>query len=258
MLPIFIAAGALLALALIAALLAYALYTKVDQGVALIINKTRDAPTVSFTGGVVLPILHRAERLDLSLRTIEVVRRGRDGVICRDNIRADLKIVFFVRVNNTAEDVLTVARTLGCARASDPETIQQLFTGRFSEALKTVAKHYDFEDLFTQRDDVKDRILEQIGRDLNGFVLDDAELDELEQTPLEHLDPNNILDAQGIHKITQITTMANQLTSARRELNELRDERDRLQDILNAARERLADPSFSYASIDELRALLDR
>jgi uncharacterized membrane protein YqiK len=40
---------------------------------------------------------------------------------------------------------------------------------------------------------------------LNGFVLDDAAIDFLEQTPLTMLDPDNILDAEGIKKITELT-----------------------------------------------------
>ena len=36
-------------------------YRKVDQGWALIINKMKDEPEVTFTGGVVLPIIHRSE-----------------------------------------------------------------------------------------------------------------------------------------------------------------------------------------------------
>jgi hypothetical protein len=40
-------------------------------------------------------------------------------------------------------------------------------------------------------------------------VLEDAAIDFLEQTPLEHLDPQNILDAQGIRKITEMTAAQN-------------------------------------------------
>ena len=36
-------------------------YRKVDQGQALIINKMKDEPEVTFTGGVVYPIIHRAK-----------------------------------------------------------------------------------------------------------------------------------------------------------------------------------------------------
>ena len=48
-------------------------------------------------------------------------------------------------------------------------------------------------------------IIDNIGTDLNGYVLEDVAIDYLEQTPIEKLDPNNILDSQGIRKITELT-----------------------------------------------------
>ncbi len=39
----------------------------------------------------------------------------------------------------------------------------------------------------------------------SGYVLEDAAIDFLEQTPIGKLDSNNILDAQGIKKITELT-----------------------------------------------------
>jgi len=184
-------------------------YRKVDQGKALIINKMKAEPDVTFTGGVVLPIIHRAETMEISVKTIEIARSGREGLVCKDNIRADIKVAFFVRVNKTKEDVLKVAQAIGCARASDQRTLEELFVAKFSEGLKTVGKRLDFEQLYTQREDFKDQIIEVIGKDLNGYVLDDAAIDYLEQTPLEHHDAQNILDAFGIRKITEITTGQN-------------------------------------------------
>ncbi len=188
-------------------------YRKVDQGKALIVNKMTAEPAVTFTGAVVVPIVYRAEVMDISVKTIEIARSGHEGLICHDNIRADIKVSFYVRVNKTKEDVLKVAQSIGCARASDQTTLEELFVAKFSEALKTVGKKLDFEQLYTQRDDFKDRIIEVIGRDLNGYVLDDAAIDYLEQTPLEKLDRNNILDAQGIRKITEITVKQNLQTN---------------------------------------------
>lgn len=184
-------------------------YRKVDQGRALIVNKMREEPEVTFTGAVVLPVIHRAEVMDISVKTIELSRSGHEGLICQDNIRADIKVSFYVRVSKTTEDVLRVAQSIGCARASDQSTLEELFVAKFSEALKTVGKKLDFEQLYTQRDDFKDQIIEVIGRDLNGYVLEDAAIDYLEQTPLSKLDRENILDAQGIRKITQITVQQN-------------------------------------------------
>ncbi len=204
--PILIAIGVVLAVLLILLLAISRLFHKVEQGKALIVSKVRNVH-VTFTGAVVLPVLHKAEKMDISVKTIEIERTGQEGLICRDNIRADIRITFFVRVNKTVEDVVKVAQAIGTARASDQVTLQELFNAKFSEALKTVGKHLDFVDLYTKRDEFRDRILAVIGTDLNGYSLEDAAIDFLEQTPLVQLDTNNILDAQGIRKITELTAI---------------------------------------------------
>ncbi|MFF2428973.1 flotillin family protein [Streptomyces mirabilis] len=182
------------------------LFRKVEQGRALIISKTKKVD-VTFTGAVVLPVLHKAEYMDISVKTIEIRRTGREGLICQDNIRADIHISFFVRVNKTVEDVIKVAQAIGTETASDAAAIQDFFAAKFSEALKTVGKQLDFVDLYTKREEFRDRIIQVIGTDLNGYHLDDAAIDFLEQTPMTQLDNQNILDAQGIRKITELTAI---------------------------------------------------
>ncbi|WP_367322627.1 SPFH domain-containing protein [Streptomyces sp. HUAS ZL42] len=182
------------------------LFRKVEQGKALIVSKLRRVD-VTFTGQVVLPVLHKAEVMDISVKTIEITRAGKDGLICRDNIRADIRISFFVKVNKTVADVIKVAQAVGTARASDQRTLQELFHAKFSEALKTVGKQMDFTDLYTKREELRYQIIELIGVDLNGYHLEDAAIDYLEQTPLTQLDPANVLDAQGIRKITELTAV---------------------------------------------------
>ena len=154
--------------------------------------------------------------MDLSVKRIEIHRRGEAGLVCKDNIRADIEVAFFVRVNNTTEDILKVAQSLGCQRASERAALVELFDAKFSEGLKTVGKHFDFVELYEERDRFKEQILKVIGTDLNGYVLDDCAIDYLEQTPLEMLNPHNILDAEGIKKITELTAKehirANEIT----------------------------------------------
>lgn len=201
---LFAGIGGLFFLILVAAALYSKLYRKVDQGKALIVSKMSDID-VNFRGGLVIPVVHRSETMDISVKTIEISRMSKEGLICKDNIRADIKVTFFVRVNKTKQDVLKVAQSIGTTRASDQETLEQLFIAKFAEALKTVGKQLDFEELYTKRHVFKEQILAVIGDDLNGYVLDDAAIDYLEQTPVESLDHNNILDARGIRKITEIT-----------------------------------------------------
>lgn len=220
-LPILISVGAgtVIVLGLFAMFAKF--YRKIDQGYALIVNTMRAEPTVTFTGCMVYPVIHKAELMDISLKTIEIDRSGNEGLICRDNIRADIKVKFFVRVNKTAEDVLKVAQGIGCDRASSQEILEDLFSAKFSEALKTVGKAMDFVDLYQARDNFRDEIIRQIGDDLSGYVLEDAAIDYLEQTPLSKLDAHNILDAQGIKKITELTAIESVRTNELRRNEEM-------------------------------------
>lgn len=219
--PIYVAAGlgALFLLVIFAMFAKF--YHKVEQGYAMIVNTLRAEPEVTFTGRMVYPIIHKSEMMDVSLKTVEIDRTGNEGLICKDNIRADIKVKFFVRVNKTAEDVLKVAQAIGCERASSPETLEELFSAKFSEALKTVGKALDFVELYQSRDKFRDEIIRQIGDDLSGYILEDAAIDYLEQTPLSKLDPNNILDAQGIKKITELTAFENVRTNELRRNEEM-------------------------------------
>ncbi|KAA3436899.1 flotillin family protein [Rufibacter hautae] len=180
------------------------MYRKAIQGEAMVRTGMGDTK-VSFSGIFVVPIIHKLEVMDITLKTIVIARTGAEGLICKDNLRADIKVNFFLRVNKTQEDVVQVAQSIGCKRASDPGALESLFDAKFSEALKTVGKHFDFVELYQSRDDFKRQILQTIGTDLNGYILDDCAIDYLEQTPLSNLNENNILDAEGIKKIIDLT-----------------------------------------------------
>lgn len=213
LIPFIVGAGlvVLFIIALIALFKAF--YIKVPQGTALIVNDMSSTPKVHFTGSLVYPVIHLKEFMKISLITLEVDRRGKDGLICRDNMRADITVAFYLRVNETQEDVLKVAKAIGVERASDRAAVNELFNAKFSEALKTVGKQFDFVQLFENRQDFRDRIVEVIGNDLNGYVLEDVAIDYLEQTAKHSLDPSNILDAEGIRKITELTAAQNVITN---------------------------------------------
>ncbi len=197
--------GLILGILLAIGIFIASVYKKVPQGYALIVNNISNKPKVSFTGSMVIPVLHKMEIMKISLITLEVDRRGKEGLICKDNLRADITVAFYLRVNETADDVLKVAKAIGVDRASDKDAVNELFNAKFSEALKTVGKKMDFLELFENRISFREKIVEVIGEDMNGYVLEDVAIDYLEQTPKSHLDSSNILDSEGIRRITEIT-----------------------------------------------------
>lgn len=160
---------------------------------------------VAFDYLIRIPIVQNFEEMDISVKKLEIHRKGKDGLVCKDNIRADISVAFYIRVEATEESVRKVAQMLGAERVSDMEKLRELFEAKFSEALKTAGKQMEFHELFTERIKFREQIQTTIGKDLDGFFLQDVAIDYLEQTPLDQHDPNNVLDAEGIKKITEIT-----------------------------------------------------
>ena len=184
-------------------------YKKIPQGKSIVRTGVGGTKVAFNKGMFVIPIIHKMEIMDISLKKVQIERMENDGLICKDNIRADIKVAFFVRVNKSVNDVINVAQTIGCERASDISTLKDIFEAKFSEALKTVGKKFDFIELYEARREFRDEILNIIGTDLNGYVLDDCAIDYLEQTDIQFLSPDNILDSEGIRKITDLTAAQN-------------------------------------------------
>ncbi|OLQ74871.1 peptidase [Photobacterium proteolyticum] len=200
-------------------------YRKVrNEGEALIINGV-DRTRASLTGTFVWPVVNRAEYMDITRKKISVVRSGRkdqegeeyEGLHCKDNIRADLKVDFYIGVNHEEDDIIRVAKLFTTIGASNPERLKEHFQPKFSEALKTAVKQFGFEELLTNRRAFRDAVVTVIGSEMDGFKIYDVVIDKVDQTALEAHDPNNILDVEGIRKISSITSVKNTETNAIRQ-----------------------------------------
>lgn len=249
--------GLLATLGIMIALYISIFYVKVGPDEA-IVKSGAGGLKVFIDGGMLrIPLVQHIEYMDLTLKSFEIARQGAEGLICKDNIRADIKVAFFIRVDKTAEEIKEVAQSIGPKRCSELETLRELFDAKFSEALKTVGKQFDFVDLYDKRDKFKDEILKVIGTDLNGYRLDDAAIDYLEQTPLALLNPNNILDAEGIKKITELTSTEkikeNQFTRDREKTLKKQDV-EAEETILELERQRVQAVEKQHREIAEIQA----
>ena len=160
---------------------------------------------VRFTPTLVLPMVQRAEIIDLSTQVLALELTGHAGLRCQDKIRADVTARVLIRVNRTAEDVLKVAQSVGCARAARPETVRELFEAKVIEAFRTVFAQLQLDELTANIERLRDEIIEVIGYDLNGYTLEDLSIEQITQTPTEDLDPGNVEDAEAIRRIAERT-----------------------------------------------------
>ena len=205
-----------------------------------------------------MPFLHRWDIMDIQVKKLEVARKGKDGLICKDNIRADIEVAFYVRVAPDEESIKEVAEAVGCDRASEIELLRNLFEAKFSDALKAAGKRMDFELLYTQRTEFRDDIIKEIGLDLNGYKLEDVAIDYLEQTAREDHDPSNVLDSQGIEKINRITATKEEETNKRTQERdvELKNQNVRAEmDKRELDKQNEADLASQSRQVEEAKAL---
>jgi uncharacterized membrane protein YqiK len=148
-------------------------YKKVEAGKILIINGMRGFRT-SFSGTLVIPILEKHEILDTTIKDLKVDLKGDNGLLLKDNHIVDISANFYIRINPEIRDIQMVVTALGTEKASSLHELEKMFIPKFSAALITIATRFSFEDLKHNLEEYKMEVLQMIGMDMNGFVLDDV------------------------------------------------------------------------------------
>ena len=172
--------GGCVAVVLLMLLVLALCYKKPEQGQALI-RTGMGGTVVSFTGKVVIPLLQKVEFLEITLKRIVIERLGNEALTCKDETRADVKAAFFVRINPIVDDVLHVVSKLGVTRATDTAVLKEIYVERFIQAMTTVTSEYDFGTL-SNLELFKEKVMDCVGKDLDGFMLDVVTIDYLEKS----------------------------------------------------------------------------
>jgi flotillin len=162
-------------------------------------------------GAMVIPVVHEVIWVSLRTMRFEVKRIGEDSLLTRDYLRADVTCEFFVRVPKESGAVLTAATSLGTA-AVDPMGVQAVIEKKLDSAIRQVAAEMELTDLLVNRAEFLKRVSEHVASDIknNGLELENVTLSSLDQTRTDVLrSGDNIFDAQGARKITEITTAQN-------------------------------------------------
>lgn len=186
------------------ALLLKRFYHSVAPHEALVITIT-EGHRVSFTGALVVPFVQRADVL--STAPVEVRVQCADAEACRtaDNLKVNLDVTFWVKINRTADDVLRVAQHHGCEKASDAEFVRELFGRKFREALRVVVRRMAYEELDRDLPRFREQVLLMLGEDQGGFIIEDLVVESCGVTPPEYYDENDPLDREGLAQLNGTT-----------------------------------------------------
>ena len=198
----------LVLLAILAAFIAMVIRYRIPKADVALVRTGGSKEKISITGGLwVNTIIHEIKEVSLNTMRIEVIREGPEALITYDFNRADVEVVFYLKVEPEQTDILRGAQALG-DKSLTPETVRELIEPKLEGALRSVAAESDIQELLQKRQEFADKVQLTCGEDLeiqNGLTLETVSIIRVDQTPVETLDAENRFDAVGIREITAIT-----------------------------------------------------
>ncbi len=195
-------------LALLAATCGAIIRYRIPKADVALVRTGGSKEKINITKGLwVNTIIHEIKEISLNTMRIEVIREGQEALITFDFNRADVEVVFYLKVEPDEDDVLRAAQALG-DKSMTPETVRELIEPKLEGALRSVAAESEIQELLQKRQEFADKVQEACGEDLqlqNGLMLETVSIIRVDQTPVETLDAENRFDAVGIREITEIT-----------------------------------------------------
>ncbi|AMB43733.1 MULTISPECIES: flotillin domain-containing protein [Methylobacteriaceae] len=182
------------------------LYRRTTRDTAFVRTGLGGRKVVVDGGAVLLPVFHSIAMVNLNTLRLEVKRSGNESLITKDRLRADITVEFYVRVEPKEESIALAAQTLG-DRTNDAMLLRELIEAKFVDALRAVAAGMTLPDLQEKRAAFVKGVQEAVSGDLrhNGLELESASLTRLDQTSIEHFNPDNSFDAEGLARLKEIT-----------------------------------------------------
>lgn len=206
-------------------------------------------------GVVVYPILHQLLRVSLRSIKLSVERSGRNALVTRDKIRANVTTELFIKVEPIQEDVMSAARSFG-ERNLDEHAIGELIEGKLTDALRSVAANQTFMDLHGQRKQFAEHIQTALSEELkkNGLTLENVSITALAMVPVKDLDSQDVFDAEGLRAITESVQSNAEKTNAIQREKELAI---KLQNVEAKKRGLAAEQDQAQAEADQSRRVAE-
>ena len=189
----------------VAVYLLHWLYHRSTKEVAFVRTGLGGEKVVINGGALVLPIVHEVTPVNLNVVRIPVSRTKGDAVITRDRMRVDIEAEFFVRVMQQRDAVASAASTLG-RRTVEADRLAELLSGKFVGSIRSIAAEMSLEEMHENRGELVTKVEERakVALAQNGLELESVAITDLDQTGLEHFNPANRFDAEGMTQLIDV------------------------------------------------------
>ena len=181
-------------------------YAKATLDTALVRTGFGGCRVVTDGGCLSLPILHQVQKVSMGALTFSISREGRDAVLTRDQMRADVQFEFELRVAPTKEGISTAAQALGARIARGGETVKDVFAGSLVDAIQRAAAARTLEEIHLDRSGFSEDVAEAIEAQASklGLTLVSASLIAVDQSDLSQWNENNAFNAQGMRRLAEL------------------------------------------------------
>jgi uncharacterized membrane protein YqiK len=208
-------------------------------------------PKVVMNGGSwVFGFIHVVTWVDLGTMAIEIERTEQNALLTKDPQYADIRAIFYIKVNPTVEGIIDAARTIG-SKSVDANAVKTLVEAKLDGALRDVAATFTLMSLHQEREKFIMEVQNRVKSDLeeNGLVLESVSILTLKAARQGSFGTDDVFGAQVARANAQV------IQFAQRERNDIerKTEVEIKQRDINTAKEKLAleqDLAFAAATQD--------
>jgi uncharacterized membrane protein YqiK len=180
-------------------------------------RKPNDPPKVVMNGGAwVFRTIHEVTWVDLGTMAIEIERTENNALLTIDPQYADIKAIFYIKVNPTVEGIIDAARTIG-GRQVDANAVKQLVDAKLDGALRDVAASFTLMSLHQEREKFIQEVQNRLKTDLeeNGLMLEAVSILTLRAARQGSFGTDDVFGAQVARANAQV------IQQAQRERNDI-------------------------------------
>ncbi|MCY4300624.1 MAG: SPFH domain-containing protein [Aestuariivita sp.] len=181
-------------------------YAKASLDTALVRTGLGGCRVVMDGGCICLPIVHHIQKVSMSTLAIRINRDGRNAILTRDQIRADVDFEFELRVQPTEEGISIAAQTLGHRIARGTNGVETALGGVLIDAIQGVAATQTLQEIHLDRTGFTTHVSETIETRAAqlGLTLISTSLVAFDQSDLSQWNEENAFNAQGMRQLAAL------------------------------------------------------
>ncbi|MFZ6026665.1 MAG: SPFH domain-containing protein [Chloroflexota bacterium] len=167
-------------------------------------------PKVVMNGGAwVFHVIHEITWVDLGTMAIEIERTENNALLTKDPQYADIKAIFYIKVNPTMEGIIDAARTIG-GKQVDANAVKQLVDAKLDGALRDMAASFTLMSLHQEREKFIQEVQSRLKTDLeeNGLVLESVSILTLRAARQGSFGTDDVFGAQVARANAQVISQA--------------------------------------------------